>query len=74
MTFGELAVLGRSTRSADVHADGPAEVRVLPAAGFDALGTTHPGLKAALLQNLLAGAYEAVGRMTREVASLGLGR
>jgi glutaminase len=74
MTFGELAVVGHATRTVDAFADGDVELLVLRADVLAQLGTTNPALKAALLQNMLAGAYESVGRMTREVASLGRAR
>jgi glutaminase len=70
MVFGELAAVGQFTRSADVRANGPVEVRVLSAKAFADLGRTRPELQAALLQNLLRGAYETVERTTREVATL----
>jgi glutaminase len=70
MVFGELAAVGQFARSADVRANGPVEVLVLSAKAFADLGQTRPELQAALLQNLLRGAYETVDRTTREVASL----
>ena len=69
-TFGELAIVDRSTRTADVLADRPSEVLVLSAADFEALGQTSPEVQAALLRNLLRGAYEIVDRGNREVASV----
>jgi glutaminase len=73
-TFGELAVLGRATRTADVHAHGPVVLRVLRMADFDALLRTAPHLNDRLLRNMLKTAYASVDRMSREVASLGRGR
>ena len=69
-TFGELAIVGRSARTADVRADRPSEVLALRAADFEALAPTTPELQAALLRNLLRGAYEIVDRGNREVASV----
>jgi CRP-like cAMP-binding protein len=74
MTFGDLAAVGHATRTMDVIADGPVTLLVLPVDAFARLGDDDPALKAALLTNMLAGAYESVGRMTREVASLGRAR
>ena len=54
----------------DVRADRPSEVLVLGAHDFEALGRTSPELQAALLRNLLRGAYEIVDRGNREVASV----
>jgi glutaminase len=70
MTFGELAIVDRTARSADVRADKPVECYVLPAAAFARLGETHPKLKVALLQNMLRGAYQMVSRLNQEVATL----
>jgi glutaminase len=70
MVFGELATIGRSVRSADVTAEGAVEVRILSTATLDDLGHARPALQAALVRNMLRGAYEHVERMTREVASL----
>jgi glutaminase len=70
MAFGELAAIGQSIRSADVTADGPVELLALSSAAFERLGETRPSLQAALLRNMLKGAYEHVDRMTREAASL----
>jgi glutaminase len=43
MTFGELTVIDRSPRTADVHADTPVECLVLPAAAFDRMTTDASG-------------------------------
>ncbi len=69
-TFGELAVLGEATRTADVSAHTDVTVMALDADGFQGLEQSHPALKARLLQNMLVGAYEAVARMSREVRAL----
>jgi glutaminase len=70
MTFGELTVIDRSPRTADVHADTPVECLVLPAATFDRMTTTHPALKMAILQNLLRNVHKVVGRLDRQVTAL----
>lgn len=69
-TFGELAVLGEATRTADVSATTDVTLMALDAARFDELERSQPALKARLLQNMLVGAYEAVARMSREVSAL----
>ena len=71
MSFGDLAVIDRRTRSADVTADGTVACRVLSAAAFDALGAQHPQIKIVLLQNMLRSAYRIVSRLSDEVAALG---
>jgi glutaminase len=70
MTFGELAIVDRTARSADVRADKPVECFVLSAAAFDRLGETHPKIKIVLLQNMLRGTHQMVSRLNQEVATL----
>jgi glutaminase len=69
-TFGELAIVGRSSRTADVRADRDSELLVLRAADFERLPESQPTLQAALLRNLLRGAYTIVDRNNRELASV----
>lgn len=70
MTFGELAIVDRAARSADVRADNQVECYVLSAAAFHRLGETPPGIPIALLQNILRGAYQMVSRLNQEVTTL----
>ncbi len=53
-SFGELAVLGRGTRTASVRAHEDVSLRVLPVEAFDLLAETRPRLQACLLRNLPA--------------------
>lgn len=69
-SFGDLAIIDRGTRTADVRADTAVECRVLTAAAFESLADTDPGVKIILLQNMLRGAHRIVGRLNREVAAL----
>jgi glutaminase len=69
-TVGELAVVGEATRTADVSAQTDVTLMALDANSFEALERSQPALKARLLQNMLAGAYEAVARMSRELSAL----
>ena len=69
-TFGELAFIGRSLRTADVRADRVSELAILDAAAFEELEHSCPELQAALLRNLLRSAYAIVERANREVASV----
>ena len=71
MSFGDLAVIDRRTRSADVTAESAVACRVLSAEAFDALGAQHPHIKIVLLQNILRSAYRIVSRLSDEVAALG---
>jgi len=70
MAFGELAVIDRSARTADVHADTPVECYWLSATAFDALGETHPAIKMKLLENLLRHVSRTVARLNQEVRAL----
>jgi len=69
-TFGELAVLGESVRTADVVAERETLLMVLDASTFERLVDTNPRLKSRLLQNMLRGSHEIIARMNREVAAL----
>jgi len=71
MCFGELALVDGGTRSADVIARTEVECRVLDAAAFRKLGTSHPQIESALLKNMLRSAHEIVHRLSEEVAALG---
>ena len=70
MAFGELAVIDRSERTADVHADTLVECWVLSAAVFDELGESEPAIKMKVLENLLRQASRTVGRLNKEVSAL----
>ena len=71
MAFGELAVLDRAARAVEAVAEVAVELAVLGAEHFRSLRDDDPRLQAALLTNLLAGAYRHIGRATAEIASLG---
>jgi len=70
MMFGELAVIDRAERSADVRADEPVECLVLSAADFDRLGERHPDIKITLLHNMLRNVYQMVSRLNLEIATI----
>jgi len=70
MPFGELAVVARGARTADVRADTPVECFALPIERFEALGASDPAIKLVLLENLLRGATRTVARLSQEVAAL----
>jgi glutaminase len=70
MPFGELAIVDRSERTADVHADTAVDCCALSAADFDRLGTTHPEIKVRILENLLRNASRTVARLNHEIATL----
>jgi glutaminase len=70
MAFGELAVLDRSERTADVRADKRVECLVLSAEDFDRLGAEQPAIKMRILENLLRSVHRMVGRLNRELGAL----
>jgi len=70
MAFGELALVDRTTRTADVRADVAVRCDVLSAAAFDALGRDHPTIRLTLLQNMLRRAYQVVSQLNQELAAL----
>ena len=70
MVFGELSLIGRETRTADVRADTMVECHVLDADVFDRLTKEEPALACMLLANLLRVVGRTARRMTSEVALL----
>lgn len=72
MAFGELAVVDRSPRSADVRADRDVECYAISMALFDDLGETAPRIKMTMLANLLRNVSRMVMRLNQEIATLAL--
>ncbi|MCH5374867.1 MAG: glutaminase A, partial [Planctomycetes bacterium] len=70
MLFGEMAVLERRPRSANVRADGPVECYEMTIADFDQLTTSQPELKVRLLQNFARALSMRVRKLTDEVRVL----
>lgn len=70
MVLGELSVITREGRSADVWADTDAECQVFSLAKFDALTTSNPELKCRLLENLLGQVSQLARRLDRELGAL----
>jgi glutaminase len=70
MAFGELAVVDRAPRSADVRATSDVECHAVSVADFEDLGRMHPRIKMTVLENLLRNASRVVNRLNREVATL----
>ena len=54
MTFGEMAMLGQTKRTATVHADTDVKCKMFRAGEFDRLSIEMPRIKIVLLQNLSA--------------------
>jgi glutaminase len=70
MTFGDVAFIDRSPRSANVTALGPVECRVLTRDAFARLDEEAPAIKIRLLQNLACGMTSMLRRLSRELAAL----
>lgn len=69
-TFGEVAFLDRSPRSANVTALGPVTCRVLTREAFDQLDTQAPAIKIHLLSNLAGRLTTILRQNGRELAAL----
>jgi len=70
MTFGELAFIDRSPRSANVTALGDVECRVLSRDTFAQLDREAPAIKIRLLENLALGLAAMLRQANRELAVL----
>lgn len=70
MTFGDVAFIDRSPRSANVTALGQVECRVLTREAFARLDVEAPAIKIRLLQNLAHGMTSMVRHLSRELAAL----
>jgi len=70
MAFGELAVVNRGHRNADVRAMRAVECYALSTAALDRLGDTHPAIKITLLENLLRNVARMLGRANQELVTL----
>lgn len=70
MAFGELAVIDRAVRNADVRADLLTECVLIPIDGYERLGQQHPAVKMHILENLLRQLSRTVSRLNQEVWAL----
>lgn len=70
MAFGELALLDRAPRTADVRADSDVDCIALSVADLDRLGLERPRIKLTIVENLLRNVYRIVSRQNLELASL----
>lgn len=70
MSFGEMVLLGQSTRSATVIADNEVTCRILEAADFNRLSEQTPLLKITLLENLSRDMTDKLRRATQWIAAL----
>jgi CRP-like cAMP-binding protein len=71
MLFGEMALLERRPRSANVRADEPVTCYALPLDDFQRLTISHPDLKVQLLENFAKSLSLRVRKLTDEVRTLG---
>jgi CRP-like cAMP-binding protein len=71
MVFGELTIIDRSPRTADVRADCAVTCLVLGSRALGQLQETHPAVTIGIMRNLLRNVHRTVGRLSREVATLG---
>jgi glutaminase len=70
MNFGEMVLLGQTTRSASVYADTEVRCRVLEMADINRLSEAAPLLKIALLENLAKDMAAKLRRATQWISAL----
>jgi glutaminase len=70
MAFGELGMIDRCVRNADVRADLPTECALIPIEGYDRLDRQSPAVKMHILENLLRQLSRTVSRLNQEVWAL----
>jgi glutaminase len=70
MNFGEMALLGQTTRSASVYADTEVICRVMETRAFNELARELPQLKISLLENLSNDLAGKLRRATNWIAAL----
>lgn len=70
MVFGEMVLLGQTTRSASVVADTDVRLRVLAAEQLQAIGAREPRLNIVLLENLARDMAQKLRGSTQWIAAL----
>lgn len=70
MNFGEMALLGQTTRSASVHADTEVRCLVLDIKDFDRVSAQFPQIKITLLENLARDMANRLRDANRWIAAL----
>jgi len=70
MNFGEMTLLGQTSRSASVHADTDVRCHILNTRDIDRLSDQTPLLKIALLENLAKDMASKLRRATQWIAAL----
>jgi len=70
MIFGEMVLLGQTTRSASVYADSAVSCRIIEAKDLDQISDRDPLLKIVLLENLAKDMANTLRRATQWIAAL----
>jgi len=70
MNFGEMVLLGQTTRSATVHADTAVTCRVLASQDLENIAVLAPLVKIILLENLAKEMAQSLRRATQWIAAL----
>jgi glutaminase len=70
MSFGEMAVIEDTTRSATVRADTDVECYVMRLDAFERVSMRHPGIKVALLANLARSLSKKLRQANRTISVL----
>jgi glutaminase len=70
MNFGEMVLLGQTTRTASVYADTEVRCRILEVSDFERLARQTPQLKIVLLENLASNLADTLKRATQWIAAL----
>jgi glutaminase len=70
MNFGEMVLLGQTTRSATVMADGAVRCHILKVDDFNQLSEQAPQLKITLLENLTKDMADKLRRATQWISAL----
>jgi len=70
MNFGEMVLLGQTTRSATVTADSEVRCHILKVDDFNRLSEQAPQLKIILLENLTKDMADKLRRATQWISAL----
>lgn len=70
MEFGEMVLLGQTTRSASVYADTEVRCRILEASDLERIAAREPWLKITLLENLAGGLAHRLRGANRWISAL----
>ena len=68
MAFGEMAIIDRAPRSANIVADTNVECDLLDVEDFDKLGVTNPAIKIKLLENMSLGLCRKLRKVNRDIS------